>query len=146
MNCWKWSSGRTDVYYKSARRQNQSQGYQGQQDQGQQDQGQPEEEEELTDDSKTNAINQCLAERSFFNQDYDFNMNNPIFSKGSGSNRREELGSKIAGRDMMAQCGVNPFFQTSYVNDVVTHDIFLKPVNTSYEKEQEKKEVGAVVS
>lgn len=136
MNCWKWSSGKTDVYYKSARRQEQGQDQQG----PNQCYDQPQEDQELTDDSKTNAINQCLAERSFFNQDYDFNMNNPIFSKGSGSNRREELGSKIAGRDMMAQCGVNPFFQTSYVNDVVTHDIFLKPVNTSYEKEQEKKE------
>ena len=33
---------------------------------------------------------------------------------------------------MLAQRGVNPFLQTtSYVNDIVTRDIFLKPVNTT---------------
>jgi hypothetical protein len=37
-------------------------------------------------------------------------------------------------REMLSQRGVNPFFKTSYVNDVVTRDIFLKPLNTTSEK------------
>ena len=33
---------------------------------------------------------------------------------------------------MISQRGTNPFsIQTSYVNDVVTRDMFLKPINTT---------------
>ena len=39
---------------------------------------------------------------------------------------------------MITQRGVNPFLQTSYVNDVVARDIFLKPVNTTFERLKEK--------
>ena len=35
---------------------------------------------------------------------------------------------------MIAQRGFNPFLQTSYVNDIVSHDIFLKPVNTTSDR------------
>ena len=54
---------------------------------------------------------------------------------GSGfkvSNKREELDSKIAGRDMVQQIGFNPFLgESSYLNDVSVRDQFLKPVNTT---------------
>ena len=54
---------------------------------------------------------------------------------GSGfkvSNKREELDSKIAGRDMVQQIGFNPFLgESSYVNDISVRDQFLKPVNTT---------------
>jgi len=47
-------------------------------------------------------------------------------------NKRENLDEKISEREMMFQCGLNPFLSnTSYVNDVVTRDMFLKPVNTT---------------
>ena len=46
---------------------------------------------------------------------------------------------KLADREMIAQRGINPFFQTSYVNDVVTRDMFLKPINTTSEKIIEEK-------
>jgi len=39
---------------------------------------------------------------------------------------------------MIAQRGVNPFLQTSYVNDVVARDMFLKPINTTFERSKEK--------
>ena len=54
---------------------------------------------------------------------------------GSGfkvSNKREELDSKIAGRDMIQQIGFNPFLgQTNYAEDITIRDQFLKPINTT---------------
>jgi hypothetical protein len=47
-------------------------------------------------------------------------------------NKRENLDEKISERELMLQCGLNPFLSnTSYVNDVVTRDMFLKPINTT---------------
>jgi hypothetical protein len=54
---------------------------------------------------------------------------------GSGfkvSNKREELGDKLANRDMVQQIGFNPFLgQTNYVDDIAIRDQFLKPINTT---------------
>ena len=48
------------------------------------------------------------------------------------SNKREELDTKIAGRDMVQQIGFNPFLgESSYVNDISIRDQFLTPVNTT---------------
>ena len=113
-NEWKWSTGET--YYKSAK---------------------PEKKvEEQSYDSQTNAINQSLEDESFFNKD---SITNSMFSRNqnvSGS-KREDLDTKIADREMIAQRGFNPFLQTSYVNDIVTRDMFLKPINTTFEKLKE---------
>lgn len=118
---WKWSTG--EAYYKSARPEKneiqQEQGY----------------------DSQVNAINQSLADESFFNQDSDLiNITNSMFSRNQNASgtKREDLDTKIADREMIAQRGVNPFLQTSYVNDVVARDMFLKPINTTFERSKEK--------
>ncbi len=54
---------------------------------------------------------------------------------GSGfkvSNKREELGNKLADREMVQQIGFNPFLgQTNYVDDISIRDQFLKPINTT---------------
>jgi hypothetical protein len=113
-NKWKWSTGET--YYKSAK---------------------PEKKvEEQSYDSQTNAINQSLADECFFNQD---SVTNSMFSRNQNSSgtKREDLDLKIADREMIAQRGFNPFLQTSYVNDIVTRDMFLKPINTTFEKSKE---------
>ena len=48
------------------------------------------------------------------------------------SNKREELDTKIAGREMVQQIGFNPFLgESSYVNDISIRDQFLKPINTT---------------
>jgi len=48
------------------------------------------------------------------------------------SNKREELGDKLANRDMIQQIGFNPFLgQDNYVNDIAIRDQFLKPINTT---------------
>jgi hypothetical protein len=120
MNYWKWSNGET--YYKSPRRDVKEKtnnasdfGY---------------EEGELTTqqfsyDSGQNAIAQSLA----FTDINDL----PNYSRnGDNENKREYIDNKISDRELMAQRGSNPFsMQTSYVNDVVTRDMFLKPVNTT---------------
>lgn len=113
MNYWKWSNG--EAYYKSPRSER-SQQYTHQ-------------EQEYN--SQINAINQSLAD---YNQDSDLiDITNSMFSRNQNSNgtRREDIDTKIADREMITQRGVNPFLQTSYVNDIVTRDMFLKPVNTT---------------
>jgi hypothetical protein len=115
MNYWKWSKG--EPYYKSAREI-------------------PEKKEQvnMNYDSQQNAINQSLEEDSFFNQDNDMiNITNTMFSRNQNSNgtSREEIDNKMAGRELVSQRGVNPYLQTSYVNDIVTRDMFLKPINTT---------------
>ena len=48
------------------------------------------------------------------------------------SNKREELHSKMANRDMLQQIGFNPFLgQNSYIEDISIRDQFLKPINTT---------------
>jgi len=48
------------------------------------------------------------------------------------SNKREELGNKLAGREMVQQIGFNPFLSTTnYVDDISIRDQFLKPINTT---------------
>jgi hypothetical protein len=86
------------------------------------------------------------------NQEFRKNMDNSAYSSslnhdentwdilnqslsGSGfkaSNKREELGDKLAGRDMIQQIGINPFLnQNNYLDDISIRDQFLKPVNTT---------------
>jgi hypothetical protein len=71
-------------------------------------------------DSQQNAISQSL----------DF-TNEP----NTNPNTREELDDKMSGREHVQQRGANPFMQqTSYVNDIVVRDMYLKPLNTTQGK------------
>ena len=120
MNYWKWSNGET--YYKSPRRDAKEKTNNAS------DYGYEEGElttQQLSYDSGQNAIAQSLA----FTDINDL----PNFSRSNDNeNKREYLDNKISDRELMAQRGSNPFsMQTSYVNDVVTRDMFLKPVNTT---------------
>lgn len=48
------------------------------------------------------------------------------------SNKREELGDKLANREMVQQIGFNPFLgQSNYVDDISIRDQYLKPINTT---------------
>ena len=121
MNYWKWSNGET--YYQSARK--------------------PSIKESATNnninyDTKMNAIEQSLAEDmptgfglNDFNEYSGINsMNDNNFS--NIESKRESLDNKMSDRELISQRGTNPFsMQTSYVNDVVTRDMFLKPINTT---------------
>jgi hypothetical protein len=99
---WKWSI--SEPYYKSAKKEKE-----------------PIYKEEylrqdIMQELRQDAINQSLDE--------DFQTDN--------SNRREDLDNKMADRELVLQRGANPFLQqSSYINDVVARDMFLKPVNTT---------------
>jgi hypothetical protein len=124
MKTWKWSTG--EPYYKSARPEKTSK--------------EPNLDPNYEYDSQKSAINQSLADDSFFNQDLDLlNITNSMFSRNQTANetRREDIDTKMADRELLAQRGVNPFLQTSYVNDIVTRDMYLKPVNTTHGREKE---------
>jgi hypothetical protein len=48
------------------------------------------------------------------------------------SNKREELGDKLANREMIQQIGFNPFLgESNYINDISIRDQYLKPLNTT---------------
>jgi hypothetical protein len=55
------------------------------------------------------------------------------------SNKREDLDFKIADRELVQQKGFNPFLnESSYVEDISNSDMFLKPINTTLEREKNK--------
>jgi hypothetical protein len=127
---WRWSNGET--YYKSAREIPDSESTD--------DFSQP-----LVYDSRQNAINQSLADNINNSSEVDMiDITNSMFSRSQNetNNRRENLDNKLANREMLFQRGVNPFLnQTSYVNDVVVRDMFLKPACTTHEKIKEENSI-----
>jgi hypothetical protein len=60
-------------------------------------------------------------------------LNQTTYNSGfKVSNKREELDTKIAGRELVQQIGANPFLgDQNYVDDISIRDQFLKPVNTT---------------
>jgi hypothetical protein len=56
------------------------------------------------------------------------------------TNKREELDNRVADRELVQQIGANPFLtsQSSYVNDIVVRDMFLKPINTTQGRTKNK--------
>ena len=117
---WKWSTG--EAYYKSARPEKK------------QNTDTNANTNSLEYDSQRNAINQSLAD---YSQDSDLiDITNSMFSRNqdAGGTRREDIDLKMSDRELISQRGVNPFLQTSYVNDIVTRDMFLKPINTTQGK------------
>jgi competence protein ComGF len=99
---WKWSI--SEPYYKSARAVKQeAASYIN---------------HHVENDSQQNAINHSL--------------NDDIIDINNVNNRREILDNKMAGREPVLQRGANPFInQSTYVNDIVVRDMFLKPINTT---------------
>ena len=68
-------------------------------------------------------------------------LNQSFYTQGfRQSNKREELHDKLANRDLVQQIGFNPFLtnHTNYVDDISIHDQFMKPLNTSEEKERKE--------
>jgi hypothetical protein len=109
MNYWKWSNG--DEYYKSIRKQKQ-----------------PTNSDEFNyNNTSKNAIKQSL-----YQEDLIDTIDTNIIT-----NKREELDDKLSSRELIFQRGTNPFLQTNYIDDVINHDTFLKPVNTTLDKIKE---------
>lgn len=113
---WRWSNG--GEYLKSARRRKEQI---------------VEETQELQSQiMEEDVISQTAIYQSLNGFDTTFSRN-----ENSSGNRREYLDNKISDREMLFQRGTNPFLQTTdYVKDVVARDMFLKPRNTTFEKEE----------
>jgi len=92
-------------------------------------------EQEEKDNEKFNKEIEKSAYSSALNHDENtWDILNQTLS-GNGfkvSNKREEIDTKMADRDMIQQIGNNPFLsETNYVNDISIRDQFLKPINTA---------------
>ena len=147
MNEWRWSNGAP--YLKSARKIMELSTHTNQNDNAN-----PNDNANQNDNANANinnninnnqyqAINQSLEgfDSDCFVFDTKFSRNDT-----ASVNRREDLDSKISGREHIFQRGTNPFLQgTDYVNDIGARDKFLKPQNTTFEKltnEEKEKEIG----
>lgn len=92
-------------------------------------------EQEEKDNEKFNKEIEKSAYSSALNHDENtWDILNQTLS-GNGfkiSNKREEIDTKMADRDLIQQIGNNPFLsETNYVNDISIRDQFLKPINTA---------------
>lgn len=103
-----------------------------------------EEKEYLEKDTKFSKEIEQSAYTTSLNHDentWDI-LNQSIYTQGfRQSNKREELHDKMANRDLVQQIGNNPFLsnQTNYAEDITIRDQYLKPLNTSEEREELEK-------
>lgn len=68
-------------------------------------------------------------------------LNQTIYNGFRASNKREDLDIKIADRQLIQQIGSNPFLSnTNYVDDMNMRDKFLKPINTTMDREKPNQE------
>ena len=121
---WKWTKG--EPYERSRRPIKQEQ---------------EQEQEYLEKDSKfSKEIEQSAYTTSLHHDENTWDiLNQTIVNNGfKVSNKREELDSKIANRELTQQIGFNPFLsnQNNYAEDISIRDQFLKPLNTSEEREE----------
>jgi len=64
-------------------------------------------------------------------------LNQSIYNGFRVSNKREDLDMKIADRQLIQQIGSNPFLSnTNYIDDMNIRDKFLKPINTTMDREK----------
>ena len=66
-------------------------------------------------------------------------LNQGLYNGFTQSSKREALDNKIADRELVQQKGFNPFLNDSnYVQDISNSDMYLKPMNTTLEREKNK--------
>jgi hypothetical protein len=84
-------------------------------------------------DTQANAVRQSLdAVRQSLDDD-PFLSQSSMFSRNQNQ-RRENLDEQLAERELVPQRGGNPFLQSSHVNNIMAQDLFLKPVNTTFDR------------
>jgi hypothetical protein len=67
-------------------------------------------------------------------------LNQSIYNEFKNTNKREDLDDKISQRELIQQRGTNPFLQnTNYLNDMNVRDTYLKPRNTTLDREKNNK-------
>jgi hypothetical protein len=126
---WKWSKG--ESYAQSKRVFKKDYIY-------------PVEDEQSANFTQENEQSAYTSSLNYDENTWDI-LNQSIYNQGfRQSNKREELHDKMANRDLIQQIGYNPFLsntnQNNYVEDISIRDQYLKPINTSGDKEKEKEE------
>jgi len=62
---------------------------------------------------------------------------NQSFSGFRQENKRADTDKRLAQRQMIAQVNMNPYLMNNdYVNDIETHNNFMKPQSTSFDREK----------
>ena len=89
---------------------------------------------QMENEEFSKSMNNSAYSSSLHHDEHTWDILNQSLS-GVGfkvSNKREELGDKLANREMVQQIGFNPFLgQSNYVEDISISDQFLKPINTT---------------
>ena len=94
-------------------------------------------EEEDQDELFSKKIEESAYSTSLNHDENTWDILNQGFLKQS--NKREALDDKIANRELVQQKGFNPFLNDSnYVEDISNSDMYLKPINTTQEREKNK--------
>jgi hypothetical protein len=121
---WKWSNG---IPYKKSKRVTKND---------------TTEEEQMVDQDE--VFSRKIEESAYSSSlNHDENtwdiLNQGLYNGFTQSNKREALDDKIANRELVQQKGFNPFLNDSnYVQDISNSDMYLKPVNTTFEREKNK--------
>jgi hypothetical protein len=118
---WKWSNGES---YKKSKRPDKN----------------TTEEEQIADQDEIFSKNiEDSAYSTSLNHDentWDI-LNQGLYNGFTQSNKREALDNKIADRELVQQKGFNPFLnESNYVQDISNSDMYLKPINTTLEREK----------
>jgi hypothetical protein len=93
--------------------------------------------EPVRDQNKTQTDDAYSSSLNYDENTWDI-LNQSSSNEGfKSSNKREELDTKIADRELLKQTGYNPFLgENDYAENISIRDQFLKPVNTTSEKER----------
>ena len=130
---WKWTKG--EPYERSRRPTKVQHQHQNQK----QNETQHQTELAFSDEHFIKEIEKSAYESSLNHDENTWDiLNQSIYNGGFRmSNKREDLDSKIADRHLIQQIGSNPFLSnTNYIDDMNLRDKFLKPMNTTSEREK----------
>jgi hypothetical protein len=123
---WKWSNGKS---YKKSKRPNNNTNSNII-------------EEEEYNQAQDEIFNKKIEETAYsISLNHDENtwdiLNQGLYNGFSKSSKREALDDKISDRELVQQKGFNPFLSDSnYVEDIEVSNLYLKPVNTTQEREK----------
>jgi len=125
---WKWSNGKS---YKKSKRPNNNTNTNSNII-----------EEEEYNQAQDEIFNKKIEETAYsISLNHDENtwdiLNQGLYNGFSKSSKREALDDKISDRELVQQKGFNPFLSDSnYVEDIEVSNLYLKPVNTTQEREK----------
>ena len=122
---WKWSNG---IPYKKSKRPDKNNNIT------------EEEQEQFQDEVFSRKVEESAYSTSLNHDENTWDiLNQGLYNGFTQSNKREALDDKIANRELVQQKGFNPFLSDSnYVQDISNSDMFLKPINTTEQREKNK--------